>query len=322
MTFVIGVSISNQNKAYAFGLTTILLWSTVAVAFKLALAQLDIYQLVFYATLFATIILLFITWFNGSHVMLGDQFKRHWKITVVSGCINPVLYYIILFAAYDRLPAQVAQPINYTWAIVLTFFSIVFLKQSITRADCIAALVCYAGVVIIAMQGQFFSLDAIEILGSSTLEYDYRIGLFLAILSTFVWAGYWILNLLDQREPLIALCLNFLVALPVAGLVCLFCSTPVISTKEGLIGAIYIGFAEMSVAFLFWSKALKLAENTSRISNLVFFSPFISLVLIHIFLGETIHVTTYGGLSLIVFGLLYQQYSSVKISRPDTESVL
>ena len=67
----------------------------------------------------------------------------------------------------------------------------------------------------------------------------------------------------------------------------------------------------MAIAFLLWSKALKMAENTSRVSNLVFISPFISLVLIHLILGESIHSTTYIGLLLIVGGLLYQQYRGV-----------
>ena len=114
-----------------------------------------------------------------------------------------------------------------------------------------------------------------------------------------------------RREPSVAVCLNFIVALPVSFLACLIFSSPSVSSLEELIGAVYIGFAEMAIAFLLWSKALRMAENTSKVSNLVFISPFISLVLIHLVLGESIHSTTYIGLSLIVGGLLYQQYSSV-----------
>ena len=35
------------------------------------------------------------------------------------GFLNPFLYYVVLFKAYDLLPAQEAQPLNYTWAITL-----------------------------------------------------------------------------------------------------------------------------------------------------------------------------------------------------------
>jgi drug/metabolite transporter (DMT)-like permease len=316
MALVVGMIIHHQNQAYAFALATVLLWSTVAVAFKLALRQIDVFQLVFYSTLAASIILACISWAQGSISTIGTQFKNHWKMTILSGCINPVLYYLVLFAAYDRLPAQVAQPINYTWAIVLTFLSIPFLRQRMTWGDLIAAFVCYSGVVVIATQGQFSISDlwannlALENLAS--IDQEVWEGLFFAILSTFIWAGYWILNVRDPRQPAIAICLNFLVALPVSFIVCLIFSSPVLASNQSLIFVGYIGFAEMAVAFLLWSKALKMAENTSRVSNLIFLSPFLSLIFIHLLLDETIHSTTYFGLLVIVAGLLFQQYSRLK----------
>lgn len=283
---------------------TVFLWSTVAVAFKLTLKYLDIFQLVFYSTFFAAIILLAFTWVEGKLTSLMLELKRHWRISLLSGCINPVLYYLVLFAAYERLPAQIAQPVNYTWAIVLTFLSIPFLKQKIHWTDFAAALVCYMGVVVIAFQGNFTFLTQTSLLETSQL-----VGLGLAILSTFIWSSYWILNVRDPRDATNALCLNFIVAVPVALAVCLVFSDPVGVEVHALSGAVYIGFAEMAVAFLFWSKALKLSENTSRVSNLIFLSPFVSLIFIQIFLGESIHGTTYIGLCLIVAGLLFQQYS-------------
>ena len=80
------------------------------------------------------------------------------------------------------------------------------------------------------------------------------VGLLLAIVSTFIWATYWIINVRDQREPSVAVCLNFIVALPVSFLACLIFSSPAVSSLDELIGAVYIGFAEMAIAFLLWSK--------------------------------------------------------------------
>ena len=64
----------------------------------------------------------------------------------------------------------------------------------------------------------------------------------------------------------------------------------------------------MAIAFLFWSSALKLTNNASRVSNLIFLAPFVSLVIINRVLGEEIYATTLAGLVLIVSGLLFQQY--------------
>ncbi|WP_236744482.1 EamA family transporter [Marinobacter similis] len=63
----------------------------------------------------------------------------------------------------------------------------------------------------------------------------------------------------------------------------------------------------MGIAFVLWSYAMKKAENTSRVSNLIFISPFLSLVFIYFILGEQILPSTYIGLVLIVAGLWLQQ---------------
>ena len=70
---------------------------------------------------------------------------------------------------------------------------------------------------------------------------------------------------------------------------------------------IYVGLFEMGITFVLWLSALKLTQNTARVSNLIFASPFISLVLLANIIGEQIHPTTLIGLMLIVFGLVIQQ---------------
>lgn len=286
---------SDANKAYAYALVTVLLWSTVATAFKIALKDLDIYQLLFYACCASSIILLIPIIVNGQLHLLMEEGMKFWKRSLLIATLNPLTYYIILFAAYSRLPAQIAQPINYTWAIVLTFLSVIFLKQKPLFTDYLAAMMCYAGVVVIASQG-----------GMGDFDYSQLPGIALAIISTVIWASYWVLNINDPRNENVAMCLNFVFALPLAGFVCWAMSSFQIELR-GLLSAIYVGVFEMGLAFLFWSKALRLAENTSRVSTLIFLSPFLSLIFINNFLGEPIYITTYVGLVVIVTGLVIQR---------------
>ena len=216
-------------------------------------------------------------------------------MTIIAGLMNPILYYLVLFEAYDMLPAQVAMSINYTWAIVLGIMTIVFLGQKIIAADFIAAIICYGGVLVIATQGDLSSFSAVNLTGVG-----------LALFSTVIWAGYWTINIADKREPIQGLCLNFLIALPISFALCILFSDFDISVK-GLMGGAYIGLIEMALAFLLWSKALKLTSNASRVSNLIFLSPFVSLVIIHQVLGESVYATTLIGLVFIIGGLLFQQ---------------
>lgn len=67
------------------------------------------------------------------------------------------------------------------------------------------------------------------------------------------------------------------------------------------------GLFEMGITFVLWLSALKLTQNTARISNLIFASPFISLILLATVIGESIHPTTLIGLVLIIAGLVIQQ---------------
>ncbi len=288
-------NLSPDHRALLFGLGAVLCWSTVATAFKIALSLVDTYQLLFFATLTASVILLTLVLFKFGVTTLVGNFCSHWKLTLLAGLLNPIVYYHLLFRAYDLLPAQVALSINYSWAIVLTLMAVVFLKQKIQRIDFVAAGVCYVGVVIIATGGDFTSLQV-----------ENSTGVMLALLSTFVWAAYWILNIKDSREPMVGLCLNFLVALPVTTVGCYVFSDFEVPLS-GVLAASYVGVAEMAAGFLFWSTALKLSNNASRVSNLVFLSPFISLVFIHFILKEPVTLATLAGLTLIVAGLICQQ---------------
>jgi len=70
---------------------------------------------------------------------------------------------------------------------------------------------------------------------------------------------------------------------------------------------VYTGIFEMGLTFYLWLKALRLAETSDKISNLVFLAPFLSLVFISIFLGEHIYLTTFLGLVLIIGGIIFQR---------------
>ena len=154
----------------------------------------------------------------------------------------------------------------------------------------------YSGVVIIATQGQPFSL-----------QFSSLPGVGLALGSTLVWALYWILNTRNEGDPLVSLCLNFLLATPAAWLVCGLFSTLSTGGTTGLLAALYVGLFEMGITFALWSSALRLTSSVARIGNLIFLSPLFSLVFIATVLEETIHPATLVGLALIIPGVLLQQ---------------
>lgn len=287
---------ASENKALLYALIAVLLWSTVATAFKVALQYASVSQLMAGAALFSIIALAATLAIRGE---LKTAVQTLWVQRYAAlrlGLINPVIYYAVLFEAYDRLPAQVAQPVNYTWAITLGLLAVPFLGHRLTRWDLLGMLLGYSGVVFISLAGR-------NVTGNLDL-----FGLFLALASTLLWAAYWLLNTRDERSPIVALFQNFVYGFPI--LIFWMLATdglPDLSLWQVSAALAYVGVFEMGITFVFWQLAMHHTNNASRIGTLIFLSPFISLFLIHFILGEPLQVMTFGGLFLIIAGLLIQQ---------------
>lgn len=275
------------------------MWSTVATAFKLSLEQMSLLQLLTGASFISLVVLAGFLGWRGELKTAIETMPQNIKTIVLLASLNPVLYYIVLLEAYSLLPAQVAQSLNYTWAITLTILSVPILGHKLTRQDLFAIVMAYLGVVLISFSGK-----------SITGELSY-FGIFLALVSTIIWAMYWLLNTRDTRPAIIKLFQSFSLAVPILIIITtLFEGIPKALHLKQIMGMVYIGFFEMGLAFMCWQMALQLSDTVSKISILIFLSPFISLFIIHYVLGEPLHIMTFMGLGLIVFGILVQQFKN------------
>jgi drug/metabolite transporter (DMT)-like permease len=287
----------NNKLAIQYAIGAVLIWSTVATVFKLTLRQIDAAGLVWWSMITSFIVLGAWIVIGGKKDKVGHYLRGSWQKSLLLGAINPFVYYLALFKAYELLPAQEAQAINYTWALVLAFLSVLLLEHKLNKYDVIAAIMGYAGVLIIATHGNLYDLH---------FESFYGVGL--ALVSTILWALYWILNTKISSDTVVVLFVNF-------GFGLLFMSAyllwrgnwPSIASFGTVLGVIYIGMFEMSITFVLWGRALRLTDKVGRISNLIFISPILSLVFIYIFVGEKIYGSTVVALILILAGLALQR---------------
>jgi drug/metabolite transporter (DMT)-like permease len=143
----------NDKHAVLWALLTVVFWSTASTAFKIALRDLSPIQLLWVASLTSTFVLMLSLIWQNKWSALKAQSTAELFRSLGLGILNPVAYYIVLFEAYSRLPAQMAQPLNYTWPLVLVFLSAIILKQQIHLKSYIALIVSFVGVVIIASKG-------------------------------------------------------------------------------------------------------------------------------------------------------------------------
>jgi len=285
--------ITDRRKAYIYTSIVVFLWSTVATAFKIGLRYMSPPVLLFFSALFASMAL-------GLILCLRKEPLRNIRQALPPGAalgvINPFLYYLVLFKAYSLLPAQEAQPLNFTWPVVLVLLSALFLSERLEVRDIISMAVCFSGVWVVSSHGKI-----------SGIHFNSIPGTLLALGSSLFWSTYWILNRNYRGDKTSLLFFSLLSGTLYTGLFLFVTGGIALPDPKGLAACLYTGLFEMGITFLIWAKALEYTESAALISNFLFLSPFISLIFIHLVLGEDIVPSTIIGLILIITGILIQK---------------
>ena len=272
---------TDHTKATVYAGIAVLSWSTVATAFKLSLKYLTHFEMLLVASCTALLLFTLLLTFQQKWALVATLSRRQWGRFALIGLLNPVAYYLVLFKAYALLPAQVAQPINYAWPIVLLILLALFARQPIPRKKYIGMCMSLGGVALI-------SLGSGSLAGASVSVY----GLLLAALSAFLWAGYWMVNNKNRLiDSSVALSMSFLFGtLYLLGGACVVGVN--ISTLPGILSGMYVGAFEIALPFTFFGLAMRTTTNPALINQLCYLSPFLSLFLIAAVLGGQIGSTT------------------------------
>jgi drug/metabolite transporter (DMT)-like permease len=289
----------SQTKAYLYAGATVVLWSTVASAFKLTLGHLGFLEMLLGASVVSMTALFLILLAQGKLPVIGTYSGAEIARSAALGFLNPFLYYVILFKAYSLLPAQEAQPLNWTWPIMLVLLSIAILKQPIRWVSVLAILISFTGVLVISTRGDVLAFRFTNLPGAM-----------LALGSSVIWALFWIYNVKDRRDEIVKLFLNFVFGTLFTLAAVLLSGEIRVPPAAGIAGVMWVGLFEMGITFVTWLKALQLSRTTAQVSNLVYAAPFLSLFFIHFIVGEEISPSTVVGLVLIVAGVVVQQYAS------------
>lgn len=294
----------DTSKSLIYIAIAVASWSTVASAFKIGLRHYSYYELLLVAAVTASMIFALVITIQKKWYLLKSITRKEWILFAITGMLSPAGYYLILFQAYDLLPAQIAQSINYSWAIVLTLLLALVTRQRIPLLKYLGMAISLGGVALISLGSDTIVGVKLSILG-----------LLLAFLSAFVWASFWILNKKSEHiDNILALFISFFFGSLFLLVGLLFIDVQLYSSK-GLLSAIYVGLFEMVIPFIFFGLALKKTDNPALINQLCYLSPFISLFIIRSVLGEQIYFTTFIGLVLIVGGILFNEYGVRRIKR-------
>lgn len=290
----------NEHRAFKLGLSAVMLWSTVATAFSISLRYLTPLQLVALASAVSWCFLSLRLLQPARWQALRATAMRDRLFGLAMGWLNPALYYLVLFAAYDRLPAQEAMAINYSWGITLALIAAPLLGQKLSLYSLLTSGISYFGIVVIATRGE-----------PEALNFAQPEGVALALLSTLIWSLYWVINARKEIDPEVQLFLNFTGALLLLSALVWFQGAAVPLSWQGWAGGLYVGLFEMGLAFVLWMGAMQATRSTIRISSLIFLSPPLSLLFIWLIAGEALRPYTFVGLLLILLGLWLQRRADI-----------
>jgi len=284
-----------NKKAIIYAGIAVLLWSTVATAFKIALRNLQPFELMLYSSVFSTIILFIAVIMKQQFINFKYLKIKDYLLFAFLGLLVPFGYYSILFKAYDLLPAQIAQAINFTWPIAIVILSVIIKKEKLSILQFAAIFISFIGAYVVISGGNF----------NNIINFNIQ-GIIYAFLSVFIWATYWLINKELNYDMSIALFFIFLFGSIYALITNVIFYPMTIPQITDLIPALYIGLFEMSITFFVWLTALKSAKSTVIVNNIIYLTPFISLLIINFILKEIIKNSTIIGLFLIISGIVLQ----------------
>ena len=118
-----------SNSAYTYLLLTILFWSATPAVAKLALAELNNLQLLFYTSIVGVISLFLVVLFQKKINQIKEFKKTDYFKMLGMGFLGIFLYYIFLFGSFAIAPAGQANVVNYLWPVFIILFSIPILKE-------------------------------------------------------------------------------------------------------------------------------------------------------------------------------------------------
>ena len=283
-----------MKKNYAYAIVSVLIWATMAAVVKLLLAAIPNLQALAVSSALAFLFLLLLSLKSGAWRELKKYRAKDFATIASLGFLGFFLYSALYYYGISQLTSQEACILNYLWPITLMIFSTVILKERFTVIKGAAMLCSFFGIVIL-------SVGSGGVAAGNTL-----IGMLSCVAAAVAYGLFSVLNKRADYNQNIAMMMMWLVTAVAAALLGVFTEEwqPIVGVQW--LGMLWLGVVVSAVAYLCWALALRGGENTAKIANLAYLTPFLSLVVSRVLLGEQIRPRAIVALVFIVGGILMQ----------------
>jgi len=284
-----------SKSAYVYLILTILMWSATPAVAKLALGELDNYQLLFYTSIVGVISLFLVNLFQGKLHLLTKYGERDYLKMFGMGALGIFLYYILLYGSFALAPAGQVNVMNYLWPVFIIIFSIPILKEKFNYKTILAILISFIGAFVAFTRGNL-----------SVFSNQYAVGYLLAAMGAICYGLFSVYGKKFEYEKFSSMLVYYLAATILIVPTSIFMSGFVIpKSLITIVSILALGGLMNSIAFVFWFKALKLG-NTHKTANLVYTVPFLAMIWTFFLNSEAISIASAIGLALIIAGIVIQ----------------
>lgn len=285
-----------MKKNYVYAFLTVSIWGTLAAVAKLLLSDIPNLQTLTVSSVFAFIFMLIINIKNGSIKKLKMYSVKDYVIMAALGFLGLFLYSALYYYGLTQLSSQEACILNYLWPLMLVICSCIILKEKFTLTKAIAMICSFVGIVVLSTGNKI------------TSDENAVSGIISCIIAAICYGLFSVLNKkADYNQNISMMVIWLAVAVYSAPLGLM---TEQWKPIEGVqwLGMIWLGVVINAVAYLLWALALKGAENTAKIANLAYLTPFLSLIVSAVVLKEQITLRAVIALLFIVGGILLQSF--------------
>lgn len=285
-----------MKKNYIYAILTVFIWSTLAATAKMLLADIPNLETLAVSSIFSFVFLLVINIINGSIRELKKYSIKDYAIMAGLGFLGLFMYSALYYYGLAQLTSQEACILNYLWPIMLVIFSSIILKEKITVTKGLAMFCSFLGIIILSTGS------------GSTATGNATAGMISCIVAAACYGLFSVLNKkADYNQNIAMMVIWFVVAICSAILGLMTEEWKPIEGTQWL-GMLWLGVVIDAVAYLLWALALKGDENTAKIANLAYLTPFLSLVVSAVVLKEKITMRAVIALIFIVGGILLQSF--------------
>ncbi|MBN2095411.1 MAG: DMT family transporter [Candidatus Aenigmarchaeota archaeon] len=282
----------SSKKAYGYLLLAVVVWSTNPAVAKLALAELDNFQVLFYMCIFAIISLFTVNLLQGKLGLLLEYSPGDYLKMFVLGMLGIFLYHAFLLGGFALAPAGQVNVMNYLWPVFVILFSIPLLKERLTPVTLLSVSISFIGA-LIAFTG-----------GNLRFSSDYTQGYILAALGALCYGLFSVLGQKWNYENYSGMLVYSLSAAAlIIPITLVFSSFTVPLVLTTWLAVAFLGGVVNSLAVVFWFKALELGD-THKMANLVYAVPFLAMIWTYLLNAELFSAGSIVGLALIVMGVL------------------